>query len=71
MRNINGSHSVRNNRPAMIINEAKQIQQMPLKVQVPTLPPNHALKNYTALELSRFIDKRLTDAAKSSVAYNR
>ena len=39
--------------------------------QIPTLPPNHALKNYTALELSRFIDKRLTDVAKSNINYNR
>ena len=52
--------------PAAIINEAKLIQQRP---PVPTLPPNHCLKNYTALELSRFIDKRLTDVKKSSIQY--
>jgi hypothetical protein len=38
---------------------------------VPTLPKNLSLKNYTALELSRFIDKRLTDVAKSNINYNR
>lgn len=38
---------------------------------MPTLPPNHALKNYTALELSRFIDKRLTDVTKSNINYVR
>ena len=36
---------------------------------MPTLPPNHALKNFTAFELSRFIDKRLTDVTKSNINY--
>ena len=31
------------------------------------LPSNGAMKNLTALELNRFIDKRLTDVAKSRV----
>ena len=38
---------------------------------VPSLPNNLALKNYTALELSRFIDKRLTDVTKSNINYGR
>jgi hypothetical protein len=29
------------------------------------------MRNKTALELSRFIDKRLTDVAKSNIKYNR
>lgn len=64
----NGSQSVRNNRgPAAVYIEAKMMRS----TYVPTLPPNHALKNYTALELSRFIDKRLTDVKKSHINYNR
>ena len=67
VRQHGGSLSVRNHRgPAQIISEAR------LKTQhQPTLPPNHALKNYTALELSRFIDKRLTDVTKSNINYAR
>lgn len=42
------------------------ISQQP---SIPTLPPNHALKNFTAFELSRFIDKRLTDVTKSNINY--
>jgi len=62
-------NSVRNLRgPAAIITEAKLMSQ---RVAMPSLPPNHALKNFTALELSRFIDKRLTDVAKSNINYNR
>ena len=62
-------NSVRNLRgPAAIITEAKLMSQ---RAAVPSLPPNHALKNFTALELSRFIDKRLTDVAKSNINYNR
>ena len=38
---------------------------------VPTLPPNHALKNFTALELSRFIDKRLTNMENSKINPDR
>ena len=64
-----GSLSTRNSAlgPAAIINDAKLMQ----RPQIPTLPPNHALKNYTALELNRFIDKRLTDVAKSNINYSR
>ena len=62
-----GSFSVRHNKgPAAIPSEVKLL---PIRPPVPTLPPNHALKNFTALELSRFIDKRLTDVAKSNVAH--
>jgi len=61
-----GSNSVRNHQgPAKIIQEAKLISQLR-----PTVP-EAAIKNYTALELSRFIDKRLTDVNKSSFQYNR
>ena len=34
---------------------------------MPMLPKTSAMKNLTALELNRFIDKRLTDVAKSRV----
>ena len=34
---------------------------------MPILPSNGAMKNLTAYELNRFIDKRLTDVAKSRV----
>ena len=37
---------------------------------MPALPYNLALKNFTALELSRFIDKRLTDVSKSRHVVN-
>lgn len=37
---------------------------------MPTLPYNLALKNFTALELGRFIDKRLTDVSKSKHVEN-
>lgn len=43
---------------------------IPMRPPVPILPPNHGLKNFTAFELSRFIDKRLTDVAKSKVNNN-
>ena len=65
--NHHGSFSVRHNKgPAAIPSEVKLL---PMRPAVPTLPPNHALKNFTALELSRFIDKRLTDVAKSNVKH--
>lgn len=65
---LQGSFSVRNSRgPAAIVQEAKLSQQP----HAPTLPPNHALKNFTALELSRFIDKRLTDVSKSDIKFSR
>ena len=68
VRQHGGSLSVRGNRgPAQIISEAKAMSAQ----RIPTLPPNHALKNYTALELSRFIDKRLTDVTKSNINYGR
>ena len=41
------------------------IKERPM--HVPMLPPNGAMKNFTAMELNRFIDKRLTDVAKSRV----
>ena len=70
VREHGGSLSVRNNRgPAHIISQAK-IAANKLPAQ-PSLPPQHALKNFTALELSRFIDKRLTDVTKSNINYGR
>ena len=69
IRHNQGAQSVRNrNGPAKILTEAKLIQMRP---PIPTMPPNHAMKNFTALELSRFIDKRLTDVTKSNIKYLR
>ena len=74
VRQHGGSLSVRNNHhgPAHIISEAKMASNRPSSLQaMPPLPPNAQLKNFTALELSRFIDKRLTDVSKSNINYGR
>ena len=51
-----------------IITKAKEIASVGWtnrSIAAPTIPANKALKNLTALELDRFIDKRLTDTKKS------
>ena len=60
-----GSLTIRG--PASIIAEAKLIPM--IKPQIPVLPAN--LGKFSAQELSRFIDKRLTDVAKSNINYHR
>ena len=59
-----GSVSVRNRGAQAVVTEARLVQLQP-KIT------GQQFRNKTAFELSRFIDKRLTDVAKSNRNYNR
>ena len=56
--------SVRNQGPKAVITEAQKF----VTIQ-PNIVDGPAMRNKTAFELSRFIDKRLTDVAKSNIKY--
>ena len=56
---------MRNQGPSAVIKEAQKFVTIQPNIGV-DMP---ALKSKTALELSRFIDKRLTDVAKSNIKY--
>ena len=62
--NVGGPLSVRNQGPKAVITEAQKY----ITIQ-PNIVDGPSYRNKTAFELSRFIDKRLTDVAKSNIKY--